>query len=44
MNPSKYQKCDDLADLLHLNDATVLFDLSQRFLSWYNYVIIIILP
>ena len=40
MNPPKYEKCDDMADLTYLNDATVLHNLRERFKSWYIYVII----
>jgi len=40
MNPPKYEKCDDMADLTYLNDATVLHNLRERFFSWYIYVII----
>jgi hypothetical protein len=39
MNPPKYEKCDDMADLTYLNDATVLHNLRERFKSWYIYVI-----
>jgi len=35
MNPPKYEKCDDMADLTYLNDATVLHNLRQRFISLY---------
>jgi myosin heavy subunit len=38
MNPPKYEKTDDMADLTFLNDATVLHNLRQRFMSWYIYV------
>jgi myosin heavy subunit len=38
MNPPKYEKCDDMADLTFLNDATVLHNLRERFMSWYIYV------
>ena len=38
MNPPKYEKCDDMADMTYLNDATVLHNLRTRFLSWYIYV------
>ena len=41
MNPPKYEKCDDMADLTYLNDATVLHNLRERYLSWYIYVSII---
>jgi len=37
MNPPKYEKCDDMADLTYLNDATVLHNLRQRYMSWYIY-------
>jgi myosin heavy chain 6/7 len=39
MNPPKYEKCDDMADLTYLNDATVLHNLRARYVSWYIYVI-----
>ena len=39
MNPPKYEKADDMADLTYLNDATVLHNLRTRFQSWYIYVI-----
>ena len=38
MNPPKYEKCDDMADLTYLNDATVLHNLRERYVSWYIYV------
>ncbi len=38
MNPPKYEKCDDMADMTYLNDATVLHNLRERYLSWYIYV------
>ena len=41
MNPPKYEKCDDMADMTYLNDATVLHNLRTRFLSWYIYVSIL---
>jgi len=37
MNPPKYEKTDDMADLTFLNDATVLHNLRERFTSWYIY-------
>ena len=40
MNPPKYEKCDDMADLTYLNDATVLHNLRARYVSWYIYVIL----
>ena len=39
MNPPKYEKTDDMADLTYLNDATVLHNLRERFVSWFIYVI-----
>jgi myosin heavy chain 6/7 len=38
MNPPKYEKCDDMADLTYLNDATVLHNLRERFVKWFIYV------
>ncbi len=38
MNPPKYEKADDMADLTYLNDATVLHNLRARFTNWYIYV------
>ena len=40
MNPPKYEKCDDMADLTYLNDATVLHNLRTRYMDWLIYVII----
>jgi len=37
MNPPKYEKTDDMADLTYLNDATVLHNLRERFVSWFIY-------
>ncbi len=37
MNPPKYEKCDDMADLTYLNDATVYHNLRERYTSWYIY-------
>jgi len=39
MNPPKYEKTDDMADLTYLNDATVLHNLRERFVKWFIYVI-----
>jgi myosin heavy subunit len=39
MNPPKYEKCDDMADLTYLNDATVLHNLRARYMDWLIYVI-----
>jgi myosin heavy subunit len=38
MNPPKFEKCDDMADLTYLNDAAVLHNLRQRYNSWFIYV------
>jgi myosin heavy chain 6/7 len=37
MNPPKYEKCDDMADLTYLNDATVYHNLRERYTNWYIY-------
>ena len=39
MNPPKYEKCEDMADLTYLNDATVLHNLRVRYMDWLIYVI-----
>jgi myosin protein heavy chain/myosin heavy chain 6/7 len=39
MNPPKYEKCEDMADLTYLNDATVLHNLRTRYMDWLIYVI-----
>ncbi len=38
MNPPKYERCDDMADLTYLNDASVLHNLRQRYMAWMIYV------
>jgi myosin heavy subunit len=38
MNPLKYEKCDDMADMTFLNDATVLHNLRSRYFDWLIYV------
>lgn len=38
MNPPKFEKCEDMADLTYLSDATVLHNLRQRYMSWLIYV------
>jgi myosin heavy chain 6/7 len=38
MNPPKYEKCEDMADLTYLNDATVLHNLRERYKIWFIYV------
>ena len=37
MNPPKYEKCEDMADLTYLNDATVLHNLRSRYSAWLIY-------
>jgi len=37
MNPPKYEKCEDMADLTYLNDATVYHNLRERYVNWYIY-------
>lgn len=41
MNPPKYEKCEDMADLTYLNDATVLHNLRSRYKDWLIYVSVI---
>ena len=43
MNPPKYEKCDDMADLTYLNDATILHNLRARYLDFMIYVSLIII-
>ena len=40
MNPPKYEKYDDMAEMAYLNDATVLHNLRARYLDWLIYVFI----
>jgi len=42
MNPPKYNCSDDMADLTHLNDASVLANLRDRYSRWLIYVSLII--
>ena len=37
MNPPKFEKCEDMADLTYLNDASVLHNLRTRYASWLIY-------
>jgi myosin heavy chain 6/7 len=37
MNPPKYDRTDDMADLTYLNDASVLHNLRERYASWMIY-------
>jgi myosin heavy subunit len=38
MNPPKYTKCEDMADMTFLNDASVLNNLRTRYKDWLIYV------
>ena len=38
MNPPKYNCTDDMADLTHLNDGSVLANLRDRYGRWLIYV------
>ena len=38
VNPPKYEKVEDMADLTHLNEASVLHNLRQRYYSKLIYV------
>lgn len=42
MNPPKYEKTEDMANLTFLNDASVLHNLRQRYFSMMIYVRILI--
>ncbi len=42
MNPPKYNCSDDMADLTHLNDASVLANLRDRYSRWLIYVSLLI--
>lgn len=38
MNPPKFDLMEDMAMLTHLNEASVLFNLSRRYSFWMIYV------
>lgn len=38
MNPPKFEKVEDMADLTYLNDASVLHNLKQRYNAKLIYV------
>lgn len=38
VNPPKFEKVEDMADLTHLNEAAVLHNLRQRYLNKKIYV------
>ena len=37
MNPPKFERFDDMADLTYLNDAAVLHNLRERYKNWFIY-------
>merc|ERR1712168_1206593 len=37
MNPPKYDKIEDMAMMTHLNEASVLYNLKERFAAWMIY-------
>lgn len=41
MNPPKYEKCADMANLTYLNEASVLYNLAARYEAGLIYVSII---
>ena len=38
MNPPKYDKIEDMAMMTHLSEATVLYNLKERYAAWMIYV------
>ena len=38
MNPPKYDKIEDMAMMTHLNEASVLYNLAERYSAWMIYV------
>lgn len=38
MNSPKYDKCDDMSNMTHLNDATIIHNLKERYLDYLIYV------
>ena len=38
MNPPKFDKIEDMAMMTHLNEASVLFNLKERYAAWMIYV------
>uniref|UniRef100_A0A8C5FK21 Uncharacterized protein n=1 Tax=Gadus morhua TaxID=8049 RepID=A0A8C5FK21_GADMO len=37
MNPPKYDKIEDMAMMTHLNEASVLYNLAERYSAWMIY-------
>jgi hypothetical protein len=40
MNPAKFEMIEDMAMLIHLNEASVLHNLKKRYEHWMIYVCI----
>lgn len=38
VNPPKFEKCEDMSNLTYLNDASVLYNLKQRYYHKLIYV------
>ena len=38
MNPPKYDKIEDMAMMTYLSEATVLYNLKERYAAWMIYV------
>lgn len=38
MNPPKYDKIEDMAMMTYLNEASVLYNLKERYAAWMIYV------
>jgi len=38
VNPPKYEKCEDMSNLTYLNDASVLYNLKERYYHKLIYV------
>ena len=38
MNPPKYEKCQDMASLTYLNEASVLYNIKARYTAGLIYV------
>ena len=44
VNPPKYEKTEDMSNLTYLNDASVLYNLKERYVNQLIYVRIETLP
>lgn len=42
VNPPKFEKCEDMSNLTYLNDASVLYNLKERYYS--NLIYVSLLP